>query len=214
MVLASVLPSTSGLLSDFGAVGVGLILFAETGLLIGFFLPGDSLLFLAGAYTAGAAMPGRPHLNLALLILFAAVGAILGAQTGYLIGSRAGPALFDRDDSRFFKREYVAKTHTYFERFGPRTVVLARFIPIVRTFANPAAGMGTMNLGAFALFNVIGGLLWTVGVTLLGHALGSAINIDHYIIPITVVIVALSFIPVLLELRRGRRGRAGSPRVR
>jgi len=180
--------SPAHLLASYGVIGLALVLFAETGLLLGFFLPGDSLLFLAGAYAHSSA-----------------AGAVLGGQAGYLIGRRAGPALFNRPDSRLFKQSYVERTHTYFERFGPRTLVLARFVPIVRTFAAPAAGVGRMAVPTFAMWNLIGGLLWAVAVPLLGYALGGAISIDTYLVPITLVVVVVSFIPVLLEVRRARR---------
>jgi len=185
--------SPAHLLASYGVIGLALVLFAETGLLLGFFLPGDSLLFLAGAYAHSSA-----------------AGAVLGGQVGYLIGRRAGPALFNRTDSRLFKRSYVERTHTYFERFGPRTLVLARFVPIVRTFAAPAAGVGRMSAPTFAVWNLLGGLLWAVAVPLLGYALGGAINIDTYLVPITLVVVVVSFIPVLLEVRRARRSSSSS----
>ncbi len=197
--------SPAHLLASYGVIGLGLILFAETGLLLGFFLPGDSLLFLAGAYAHSRAA-GQPHPAILTVIVAAAAGAVLGGQTGYLIGRRAGPALFNRPDSRLFKQSYVERTHAYFERFGPRTLVLARFVPIVRTFAAPAAGVGQMAAPTFTVWNVLGGLLWALAVPLLGYALGGAINIDTYLVPITVAVVALSFIPVLLEVRRARRG--------
>jgi len=196
--------SPAHLLASYGVIGLALVLFAETGLLLGFFLPGDSLLFLAGAYAHSSAA-GQPHPAILAVIAAAAVGAVLGGQTGYLIGRRAGPALFNRPDSRLFKQSYVERTHAYFERFGPRTLVLARFVPIVRTFAAPAAGVGRMSAPTFAVWNLLGGLLWALAVPLLGYALGGAINIDTYLVPITLVVVALSFIPVLLEVRRARR---------
>jgi len=201
--------SPAHLLASYGVIGLALILFAETGLLLGFFLPGDSLLFLAGAYAHSHAA-GQPHPAIVAVIAAAAVGAVLGGQTGYLIGRRAGPALFNRPDSRLFKQSYVERTHAYFERFGPRTLVLARFVPIVRTFAAPAAGVGRMSAPTFAVWNLLGGLLWAVAVPLLGYALGGAINIDTYLVPITLVVVAVSFIPVLIEVRRARRSSSSS----
>jgi len=197
--------SPAHLLASYGVIGLALILFAETGLLLGFFLPGDSLLFLAGAYAHSSAA-GQPHPSILGVIVAAAAGAVIGGQVGYLFGRRAGPALFNRPDSRLFKQAYVERTHAYFERFGPRTLVLARFVPIVRTFAAPAAGVGRMSAPTFATWNLLGGLLWAVSVPLLGYALGGAINIDTYLVPITLVVVAVSFIPVLVEIRRARRG--------
>src|SRR5438270_12454035 len=148
------------LIETFGTLGLLAIVFAETGLLVGFFLPGDSLLVFAGLVCA--THPKDIHLNLALVLVGCSVAAIAGAQTGYFIGARAGPALFRRPESRLFKREYVDKAEHYFERFGGRTIVIARFIPIVRTFANPVAGVSRMSSRQFAVYNAGGGLLWVV----------------------------------------------------
>jgi membrane-associated protein len=193
------------LLEVFGVVGLLGIIFAETGLLIGFFLPGDSLLVFAGLVAARPAA-SSVHVNLAVVLVGCSVAAIVGAQTGYWIGRRAGPAIFRRPDSRFFKREYVEKAHSYFDRYGAKTIIVARFIPIVRTFANVVAGVGTMSSRAFATFNVVGGLLWVVSVTLLGYALGK--NIPHaedHLLVIEGVVIALSLVPVALEVLRSRR---------
>jgi membrane-associated protein len=192
------------LLETFSYAGLFLIIFAETGLLIGFFLPGDSLLFTAGLLAA----PGvhdPVHLNLAVVLPGVIVAAILGAQTGYLIGRTAGPALFRKPDSRIFKREYVTKAEEFFDKGGTRSVVLARFVPIVRTFLNPLAGVAKMSAQAFTIANVIGGLLWGGGVTIAGYALGKSIkNVDRYLLPIIGVIVLVSLIPVVLEIRKSR----------
>ncbi|ONH32416.1 DedA family protein [Pseudofrankia asymbiotica] len=204
----------ASLASAFGLTGLILIIFAETGLLIGFFLPGDSLLFLAGAYSATAATGDRPHFNIGAVLVGVAVAALLGAQTGYFIGRRTGPRLFNRPDSRLFKRENVARAQDFLERYGyGKSIVLARFVPIVRTFMNPVAGVIGVPARTFLLYNVVGGLVWSVGVTLLGYGLGRSVPIDHYIIPITLVIVLLSAIPVLRELasRRSASGRHRSP---
>ena len=193
------------LLEVFGVIGLLGIIFAETGLLIGFFLPGDSLLVFAGLVAARPAA-SSVHVNLAVILVGCSVAAIAGAQTGYWIGVRAGPAIFRRPDSRFFKREYVEKAHSYFDRYGAKTIIVARFIPIVRTFANVVAGVGTMPARAFATFNVVGGLLWVVSVTLLGYALGK--NIPHaedHLLVIEGVVIALSLVPVGLEILRSRR---------
>ncbi len=193
-------------IDHFGLVGVWLIIFAETGLLIGFFLPGDSLLFLAGAYAATSKV-GVPHLNIALLLPGVAIAAVLGGQTGYLIGRRVGPALFDKPQSRLFKPSHVERTRTVLERYGEtKAVLLARVIPIVRTFINPMMGTVQMPAARFAVANAVGGLVWSLGVTLLGYALGSSISIDTYILPITFLIIVASLIPILLEYRRHRRG--------
>jgi len=197
----------SHIIASIGTVGIIAIIFAETGLLIGFFLPGDSLLVAAGAF----ASPGRHlvghtnvHLNLGVLLVGCFVGAAAGAQLGFLIGAKAGPSLFNRPNSRFFKPEYVARAQHYFDTYGNVTVVLARFIPVVRTFANPVAGVSNMRARTFALFNVAGALLWTTLVLLLGYFIGNSVK-DTYLIPAVVVV---SLIPIGIEFLRQRR-RAG-----
>jgi membrane-associated protein len=193
-------------INSFGLLGVLAIIFAETGLLIGFFLPGDSLLFLAGAFAAHHEK-GHPHLNLALLLPGVAIAAVLGGQVGYWIGRRVGPVLFDRPSSRLFKPQYVERTRAVMEKYGEtKAVLLARVIPVVRTFVNPMMGTIRMPAGKFALANLGGGLVWSLGVTLLGYGLGSKINIDKYILPITFVVVVLSVLPILFEARKQRRG--------
>src|SRR5438105_4516506 len=196
------------LIETFGTVGVIAIIFAETGLLIGFFLPGDSLLFTAGL------LASQGKLNIAVIVIGCAVAAVAGAQTGYMIGRKAGPALFRRTDSRLFKRENVEKAEAVLNRYGEgKAVFLARFIPIVRTFLNPVAGVLEMDIRSFTTWNAIGGVVWSVGVTMLGYGLGSSIsNPDRYILPIIAAIIVLSVIPVILELRRARRERAVSGR--
>ncbi|MHB8340988.1 MAG: DedA family protein [Mycobacteriales bacterium] len=197
------------LISVYGLAGVIVIIFAETGLLIGFFLPGDSLLVLAGAYAA-THHPHEPHLALLPLLVGAALAAIVGGQVGYLIGRRAGPALFERRDSRLFRREYVVRTRAVLERYGEiKAVLLARVIPIVRTFINPVVGVVGMPAHRFAIANVAGGVIWSVGVTMAGYALGAALHIDTYILPITAVVIVASLTPIVLEtLRHRRRSRA------
>jgi len=195
------------LLETFGTLGLLLIIFAETGLLIGFFLPGDSLLFTAGLFCAPDAKAAI-HLNLAIVLPGVFVAAVLGAQAGWYIGHRAGPALLRRPEGRFFKQRYVDEAQEFFERGGVRSVVLARFVPIVRTFLNPLAGIARMPARTFLVANLIGGLLWSVGVNLAGYVLGKSIpNVDRYLYPIVAVVVLLSFIPVFLEFHR-RKTRA------
>ena len=198
--------SPKSLITTFGTIGIIAIIFAETGLLVGFFLPGDSLLVTAGIFTTAAA-PVGVQLNLPLLLIGCPLAAIAGAQTGYFIGAKAGPRLFQRPESRLFRQEYVTKAEHYFVRFGPgKAVVLARFVPIVRTFLNPVAGILAMPKRAFLAYQVLGGVVWTVGVLLFGRFLGEKVpNIDRYILPGVVVIVFLSVLPILLELRRNRR---------
>src|SRR4051812_8098619 len=167
------------LLHTFGLVGVWAILFAETGLLVGFFFPGDSLLFLAGVAASPVASAIFGHgvrLSLPWLLIAAPICAILGAQLGHLLGARYGRRMFDKPNSRLFKAEYVDKAEYYFERFGPaKAVVLARFIPIVRTFLNPVAGVLGMPARKFLLWNVVGAILWTDGILLVGYLLADRI---------------------------------------
>ncbi len=193
------------LLEAFGTLGLFAIVFAESGLLIGFFLPGDSLLFTAGL------LASQGKLNLPVILVGCFVAAVAGDQAGYLFGRRVGPALFKRPDSRFFKHENVEKAQAYFDKHGVKTIVLARFVPIVRTFAPIVAGVGDMRYRTFLAYNVVGGLLWGVGVTTLGFALGEAVDIDRYLLPIIGLIVAASVLPVLLELRRARNEHRSEP---
>ena len=205
-----------GLLKTFGIIGVWVIMFAETGLMVGFFLPGDSLLFLAGiaASPVAKAIVGTT-LPLGWLLLITPVCAIAGAQLGHWFGARYGRPLFHRPDSRLFKVEYVDKAEYYFNKYGPaKAVVLARFIPIVRTFLNPVAGVLEMPARKFFVWNVVGGVLWTNGVLIAGWALAKNITdwippekIDSYIIPVTLLIVLISALPILIEVARGVAGR-------
>jgi membrane-associated protein len=204
--LAVNLLDAQSLLTTFGTIGIAVILFAETGLLIGFFLPGDSLLFTAGLLCAGsAASPG--HLSLPWVLATAAAGALAGAQAGYLLGRRAGPALLSRTKSRKIS-EGATRAAEILQRYGhAKAIVLARFLPIVRTALNPLAGALGVPARVFALWQVLGGLLWTVGLVLAGYALGASIpHVDRYLLPIIALIVLVSLIPVGLEL--GRSGRA------
>jgi membrane-associated protein len=196
------------LLVTFGTIGLFAIVFAESGLFFGFFLPGDSLLFTAGLFAA------QGTLSLPVTLVGCFVAAVAGDQVGYLFGKRVGPALFRRPDSRFFRQEYVERAQQFFERYGAKTIVLARFVPIVRTFAPILAGVGRMPYRTFVTFNMFGGLLWAVGVTLLGYALGEMIpDIDTYLLPIIAVIIALSLIPIALEWRRNRKVKASAVNV-
>jgi membrane-associated protein len=193
------------LLSSFGPLGVGVVLFAETGLLIGFFLPGDSLLFAAGVLAAAPASAAL-HLGLGRVLVCAALGACLGAQAGYWIGRRIGPALFDRSQ-RARLAEGRERAERYLARYGHgKAIVLARFVPVVRTVLNPLAGIVAVPVRVFTLWQVAGGLVWSLGVTLAGYGLGSHIsNVDHYLLPIVAGVVALSLIPIGVELLRARR---------
>jgi membrane-associated protein len=202
----------TSLLSTFGALGIMAVLFAETGLLVGFFLPGDSLLFTAGLFTTTSAT-ATVHLSLPYVILAAAVGAVAGAQTGYLLGRRAGPALLTRSKNARL-HEAAERSSQLLERYGyGKAIVLARFIPLVRTVLNPLAGALEVPARVFTLWQVIGGLGWSLGVTIAGHILGASIpGIDQYLLPIIAVVVILSLIPVALEVRRARAERQETAR--
>jgi membrane-associated protein len=193
------------LLVAFGTIGLFAIVFAESGLFFGFFLPGDSLLFTAGLFAS------QGTLSLPVILVGCFVAAVAGDQVGYQFGKRVGPALFRRPDSRFFRQEYVHRAQHFFRKYGAKTIVLARFVPIVRTFAPILAGVGTMPYRTFVTYNVVGGLLWAVGVTLLGYLLGELIpDIDAYLLPIVAFIVFLSLIPIGLEWWRSRRSRTSA----
>lgn len=196
------------LLATFGTLGIAVVLFAETGLLIGFFLPGDSLLFTAGLLCASGSAGGSVHLSLGWVLVAAAAGALTGAQAGYLLGRRAGPALLKRTKSRKVS-EAADRAAEILERYGhAKAVVLARFLPVVRTVLNPLAGVLAVPARTFALWQVVGGLVWTVGLVLAGYGLGASVpNVDRYLLPIIAVIVVVSLIPVGLELLRSRRSR-------
>jgi membrane-associated protein len=211
------------LLQTFGLVGVWAILFAETGLLVGFFFPGDSLLFLAGVAAspvADAMFGDGTKISLAGLLIGAPICAIAGAQLGHFLGARYGRKMFERPNSRLFKREYVEKAEYYFEKFGPaKAVVLARFIPIVRTFLNPVAGTLGMPARKFFLWNVVGGILWTDGILLVGYLLADSIydavgdHIDRYILPVVALIILISVMPIFIEIIRERRAKRRAQEV-
>jgi membrane protein DedA with SNARE-associated domain/8-oxo-dGTP pyrophosphatase MutT (NUDIX family) len=178
------------------------IVFAESGLLIGFFLPGDSLLFSAGLVLA---LNDRSDLLVVMLPLVF-IAAALGDQVGYMFGAKVGPSLFTRPDSRLFKQENVTRSHEFFERHGARALVLARFVPIVRTFTPILAGVSTMRYRTFLAFNLVGALLWSSMATLIGYGLGDRFpKLESYLTPILLVIVLLSVIPMLFEIRKARR---------
>ena len=201
--------SSTSLLASLGALGVFLALFAETGLLIGFFLPGDSLLFTAGLLCAGSST-SKTHLSLPLVLLAAAGGALLGAQTGFIIGRKGGRPLLEHNRNRFL-RKGAERSRDLLGRYGfGKAIVLARFVPFVRTVLNPMVGALDVSAKSFTIWQVAGGLLWSVGVTMLGYGLGSTIgNVDAYLLPIIAVIVVLSLIPLVVELVRQRRAIRG-----
>jgi membrane-associated protein len=196
------------LIDIFGLLGIFAIVFAESGLLVGFFLPGDALLFTAGFFASGpSSIDSSLHLPLVPLLLGVWVAAVAGDQVGYAIGRRAGPALFKREDSRLFKQDYVRKAELFFEEHGPRAIVLARFVPIVRTFTPVTAGVSNMEYSTFVRWNVIGGTLWAFGVTLLGYFLGQVHLIANHIELAILAVVAVSLLPVAFEVLRHRRQR-------
>lgn len=192
------------LVRTVGYLGVAGIVFAESGLLIGFFLPGDSLLFTAGF------LASQGLLDIHLLAVLCTIAAILGDNFGYEFGRRTGPRLFKRPDSRFFKQEYLEKARTFYEVHGKKTIVLARFTPIVRTFAPVVAGATHMNRSEFVRYNIIGGIIWGAGITYLGYFSGSKIpNIDRYLLPVIAAVVILSIgvpglIHYFIEFRKKR----------
>ena len=213
-VLALNIMDPKSLLQTFGLIGVLALMFAETGLLVGFFLPGDSLLFVAGIAASPVAQDiVGVQLSLPVLLVAAPLCAIAGAQLGHWLGARYGRPLFARPGSKIFKPEYVDRAETYFTKYGPaKAVVLARFVPVVRTFMNPVAGMLGMPAGQFAMWNVVGAVLWADGVLLAGYLPAKRLrdtigadNIDKYLLPVVAVIVVLSMLPIAIEIVRTRR---------
>jgi len=183
-----------------GYLGIAIIVFAESGLLIGIFFPGDSLLFAAGLLSAAGFLSPVP------LILLVVLAAIIGDSVGYWFGANVGVNFFKRKDSRFFKQEYIKRTELFYQKYGGRAVVLARFVPIVRTIAPILAGIGSMKYSTFLRYNILGGTLWGIGMVSLGYFFGSIIpNSERYILPISLVIIILSFLPILINLMQGKR---------
>jgi membrane-associated protein len=189
-------------------VGVALIVFAESGLLIGFFLPGDSLLFTTGFLIHAGFLDVDIHL--AVFILFLA--AVIGDSVGYTIGRKAGPRLFNKPDARLFRQEYVQRAQDFYEKHGGATIIIARFIPIVRTFAPVVAGVGKMEYRHFLAYNVIGGVLWAAGITYLGYFLGAwfehmGLEIDHILLPIIAGIIIISVLPPAIHILKEKKNR-------
>ncbi|MEP6598483.1 MAG: VTT domain-containing protein [Actinomycetota bacterium] len=193
------------LLDSFGLVGLLVILFAECGLLIGFFLPGDTLLFSAGLLLA----TGKINTPLWVFVVFAPLAAVAGNLVGYWIGARVGPRVFDRPNSRMFRPQYVQRSERFFARYGSWTIILARFVPIVRTVATVMAGVGRMRFTLYALYSVIGGVIWSAGVILLGYWLGHIQfvrdTVEPLIDPILIAVVILSLMPVTIHYLQARR---------
>jgi membrane-associated protein len=177
-----------------GYIGVFATIFAESGILLGFFLPGDSLLFTVGIFAA------QGHFNIYLMIFLAITAAILGDSFGYYVGHKIGPRLFQRKESRLFKQEYVEKTENFYKKYGKRTIILARFVPIVRTFAPVMAGVGKMEYKTFLSYNIVGGIIWAGGLLTLSYILGRVIpGIEDYLHYIILGILVLSVIPIALD---------------
>jgi len=190
------------LLEAGGTILLLAIVFAESGILAGFFLPGDSLLFTAGL------LASKGVFNLPVILVGCFVAAVAGDQVGYLFGRRVGPAVFRRPNSRLFSQANVERARVFFDAHGPKTVVLARFIPVVRTFTPVVAGVGRMDYRTFVVYNVVGGFSWAVGLTMLGYVLGAKVpGIERYLLATVLVIGAVSFIPVIRELWKLRAQR-------
>lgn len=186
-----------------GLLLIAFIVFAECGLLFGFFLPGDTLLFAAGFFAS------QGQLEIASLIVVIVLSAIAGNAAGYEIGKRAGPKLFKKEDGIIFRKEYIQQAEIFYEKHGGKTILLARFVPLVRTFAPVVAGIGRMDLKLFSFYNVLGSIIWGVGVTLSGYYLGSKIpNIDTYILPIILLAMAASFGPTIYHILGDPKARA------
>jgi len=195
------------LISTFGLIGILAIVFAESGLLIGFFFPGDSLLFTTGLLVADGTYLHQP---LWLMCLLVSIAAVAGDQFGYLFGRRFGPALFRRPDSRLFKQENLTRAQDFFRRYGARSILLARFVPIVRTFTPIVAGASHMHYRRFLTYNIVGGTLWGCGVTVLGYFLGQVAFVRSNIELILIAIVVVSVLPIGIELLRARRRGSGA----
>lgn len=194
-------------LGPWALVGVAFIIFAECGLLIGFFLPGDSLLFLTGLFVAQNFI--EQSIWLAVIVL--TIMAVVGNLVGYWIGRAVGPKLFDKPDSKIFKQEYVEKTHAFFEKYGARAIILARFVAIVRTFITAIAGVAKMDFRKYALYSTIGGVLWAAGITLAGYYLGNFPIVKDNIEIVLILVVLVSILPIVIEyIKHRREGKAAA----
>lgn len=191
------------LLKTVGYVGIFAIIFAESGLLVGFFLPGDSLLFTAGF------LASQGFFNIAILCTVTFFAAVIGDNVGYQFGKKAGPRLFKKKDSMLFTQENITRSENFYKKHGGKAIILSRFVPVVRTFAPIIAGVGNMHFKMFFIYNIVGAFIWAVGVTLLGYFLGQAIpHADKYLLPLTLVIIFVSIIPSLYHLVKDQESRA------
>ncbi len=196
------------LITSLGVLAIAIVIFAESGLLIGFFLPGDSLLFTAGVLV----QTGLLNINIFVLIALLFVAAVLGDSVGYTFGRRAGPTIFKKPNARLFKQEYIVQAQAFYEKHGGKTIILARFIPIVRTFAPIVAGASNMNYRRFLTFNIIGGFTWVTSITLAGYLLGhifeqSGLEIDQIILPVVAIIIFMSVLPPIIHILRNKNTR-------
>ena len=196
------------LITIVGIIGVAAIVFAESGLLIGFFLPGDSLLFTTGFLIHAGLLSVNIHIAVAIIV----VSAILGDSVGYWFGRKAGPRVFSKPDARLFKQEYVQRAQEFYEKHGGKTIIIARFIPIIRTFAPLVAGAGKMEYRRFVTFNIIGATVWGAGVTYIGYGLGSwfesmGLEIDHVLLPIIAIIILISILPPAIHILKDKKNR-------
>lgn len=190
-------------LKTFGYFGIFLIIFAESGLLIGFFLPGDSLLFTAGF------LASQGVFNIALLCIITFIAAVVGDNVGYQFGKKAGPKIFNKQDSLLFSMDNIERSEKFYKKHGGKAIILSRFIPVVRTFAPIIAGVGKMKFIIFFAYNIVGALIWAVGVTLAGYYLGQSIpEIDTYLIPITLIIIILTSAPSIYHILKDQERRA------
>lgn len=216
LVAAGGLFDLKELLRAFGYIGIVTIIFAESGLLIGFFLPGDSLLFTAGVLSSPAAGKvlglenSEPLFNIWLLAILCFVAAVAGDSVGYWFGAKVGPRIFTKEDSLFFNKKNILRAQHFYEKHGGKTIILARFLPIVRTFAPIVAGIGRMRYSTFLVYNLIGGFFWAVGVSVAGYLLGSAIppdDVDKYLLPIIFLIIFISIAPTAWHILKEKENR-------
>ncbi len=195
-----------------GIFAILFVIFAESGLLIGFFLPGDSLLFTAGALFATGILPGDVPISIHLFVLLLFIAAVLGDSTGYWFGRKMGPRIFKKPDARIFKQSHIQNAQKFYEKHGGKTIIMARFIPIVRTFAPVVAGVGRMEYRRFFAFNIVGGFLWTFGITYLGYFAGKAliaagVSVDSVILPIIALIILISVLPPAIHILKNKETR-------
>jgi membrane-associated protein len=201
--------NVQGLVQSGGLALIAAVIFAETGLFVGFFLPGDSLLVTAGIFCTDANPTGKALLNILTLNLVVAAAAIIGDTVGYWIGAKAGPKLFTREKSLFFSRKHLLRTKEFYERHGGKTIIIARFVPIIRTFAPAVAGVGKMSYRRFISFNVFGGIAWSLSMTLLGFTLGKQFpQITKRIDMVIIVIIAVSMLPIVISYLNNRNKKA------